>query len=207
MTDTFLPPMQPSIESSRDTEVRTLETQFGDGYTQRSADGLNSILPKWNAVWKSLTPEEAQDIDYFFRSQGGYKAFIWQAPEEDYPQMYRCKKWQYTFSAGLVHGITATIERVADFLDMADIFASEKPRLGTPPEHSAIVTPNDGVDLAFVSQALVVGVPGTLKVTTNGGETTTYTENQIASVGGYLLGRFTRVWATGTTATEISSLW
>ena len=71
-----------------------------------------------------------------------------------------------------------------------------------PPNHAAVVTPNDGADLANDAQVLVVAVAGDIKVTTTGGEAVT-----IPFPAGWTPIEVERVWATGTTATGITALW
>ena len=73
-----------------------------------------------------------------------------------------------------------------------------------PANHIAAVTPNDSTDLAYVTTGLFVGGAGNIKVTTSGGDTGTFTG---VAAGSILPVRVTRVWATGTTATNIVALW
>lgn len=70
-------------------------------------------------------------------------------------------------------------------------------------DNAAPVTPSDSVDLDPWPYALMIGGSGDLKVTTRGGGTVTLT----AVPAGLLPLRVRRVWATGTTATDISALW
>lgn len=71
-----------------------------------------------------------------------------------------------------------------------------------PAKHAAAITPNDSTDLTNFPRALVIGTGGTLKVTTVGGETVTLTV-----VSSILPLMVERVFATGTTATDITGLW
>lgn len=73
-----------------------------------------------------------------------------------------------------------------------------------PAENAAAVTPADGADLANFSKALFVGGAGTLKVDLVGGTTVTFTG---VVAGSYLRLRARRVYATGTTATNIVALY
>jgi hypothetical protein len=59
-------------------------------------------------------------------------------------------------------------------------------------------TPNDGVDLAYVTRALIVGVDGNVKITDPDDVTDTY-----ALTAGQWSIRVKRVWLTGTTATGL----
>jgi len=75
--------------------------------------------------------------------------------------------------------------------------------LQSPPDRAAAITPSDSTDLAAATRAINVSDPGYVKVTTVGGDTVT-----LYVAGGVTFPiRALRVWATGTTATEIVGLW
>ena len=86
---------------------------------------------------------------------------------------------------------------------MSDTFQTYQPSLQSPPDRAAAITPSDGTDLAAATRAINVSDPGYVKVTTVGGDTVT-----LYVAGGVIFPiRALRVWATGTTATEIVGLW
>ena len=72
-----------------------------------------------------------------------------------------------------------------------------------PAKNAAAVTPNDSTDLTNVARALYIGVAGDVKVDTLGGDTVTLTAVPV----GILPISVTRVYATGTAATNITALW
>ena len=82
MTDTFPSDVpDPTFKSGGNSvEARVLESQFGDGYVQRAADGYNNVGDTWDPVWENLTNAEKTTLDTFFRSQAGWKAFFWTKP-------------------------------------------------------------------------------------------------------------------------------
>lgn len=114
MTDVFSPPVEPSINSSRKITMRTLENNFGDGYVQRSGDGINTRGETWQAEWQALTQEQADEIEAFFEAHLGYISFFWQAPKASFAQKYRCREWQRGFPSGNLVSISATLEMVFD---------------------------------------------------------------------------------------------
>ncbi len=75
-------------------------------------------------------------------------------------------------------------------------------RLGSP-THLAEVTPDDGADLAQVAQIVYVATPGSLRVTTVGGETLTTP----TLLPGWHPMEITRIHATGTTAAGLMVGW
>ena len=71
-------------------------------------------------------------------------------------------------------------------------------------QNAAAVVTSDTDDLATTASALYIGVSGDVKVDMEGvGTAITYK----AAPVGYLKGRFTRVYANGTDATDIIAVW
>ena len=85
---------------------------------------------------------------------------------------------------------------------MADTFSSHTPSMTSPPSRAMSVTPSDTTDLPFVSRAIFVGTPGDVRVRTLDGDEVTYT-----NLTGTKILRAARVFATGTTATNIIAEW
>lgn len=70
-------------------------------------------------------------------------------------------------------------------------------------ENAAVITPSDSVDLAHGS-TLYIGTTGNVKVTMAKSGEVTFLNCQKGSTLPILV---TRVWATGTTATNLIALW
>lgn len=86
---------------------------------------------------------------------------------------------------------------------MSDDFAGTDGRLNSPAANLAEVTPNDSADLAKATRAINVAASGTVKVTTvRDQEVTIYVAAGVAFPV-----RAKRIWATGTTATDIVAMW
>lgn len=86
---------------------------------------------------------------------------------------------------------------------MADDFSGNQRSPRGPYTRAAAVTPNDSADLADVASALWIGGAGAVKVTTAGGDAVTLSA---ALAGTIIPVRVSRVWATGTAATNIVAL-
>ncbi len=85
---------------------------------------------------------------------------------------------------------------------MIDIFENHAASLVSPATHLHPVTPSDDTDLVLVSRAVAVGGEGFVRVTTCSGTT-----GRIFVVPGAPFPiRVTRIWASGTTATDIVAL-
>ena len=114
MADKFEPPACPVISSRKNVELKTLETKFGDGYSQRAGAGLNAEAVTFDATWAGLTIAEADQVEAFFLQQRGYLPFEWTLPRESKAKLFRCKVWSRGGVGGRHDTITATIERVYD---------------------------------------------------------------------------------------------
>lgn len=86
---------------------------------------------------------------------------------------------------------------------MEDLFDKFSPSLESPAEHLLEVIPSDTQDIPFASRALNVAESGTIRVTTLSGQIATVA----VSAGVPFPLRCKRIWATGTTATGIVSMY
>jgi phage-related protein len=97
----------PSFEIPLKKKPTTKVAQFGDGYSQRSKDGLNNIRRSWSLVWNDLTSAEKVVIDAFLETQGGYLAFNWTPPDEGSARLVSCAEWEVTFVGPDIYKLTA----------------------------------------------------------------------------------------------------
>lgn len=86
---------------------------------------------------------------------------------------------------------------------MPDDFVTYQPGLSSPYARAEAITPNDSTDLTNSTRALWIGGAGNVKVDTVGGDTVTLVG---ALVGTIIPIRAKRVYATGTTATNLVGL-
>lgn len=82
-----------------------------------------------------------------------------------------------------------------------DEFSTNSAGLDSPPSKFAAITPNDTTDLAFVTRCIHVGVGGDIAII-GAGDTASVVLKNLQS-GQVVSGRFSRVLATGTTATNL----
>jgi phage-related protein len=62
--------------------------QFGDGYSERSADGLNRPNEVWDIECAFATQTAGANLQNFLDTVGGWEAFLWQSPRDISPQNY-----------------------------------------------------------------------------------------------------------------------
>jgi phage-related protein len=65
----------PSYSSALNTETRKIEAKFGDGYSQRQRDGLNSNTYSWKLNFENRSDRESRAICNFIDDKGGVDSF------------------------------------------------------------------------------------------------------------------------------------
>ena len=112
---TFVPPINPIYRSSNDqVSPRTLIAQFGDGYEQRAADGLNSLERDVNLVFDNLTVAQTDTVIAFFEARGGNEAFDYTLPWESTLRQFRVESWRTTPKSFDTNTVTARFREVFD---------------------------------------------------------------------------------------------
>lgn len=105
-------PIQPDYLSSLNKQPRVRKVGFGDGYEQRSADGLNPNPDKWLLNWDELTDADITTLLSFFDGLGGVATFTWQSLYASAPKTYVCEKWDPTPVSANHHRLSASIYQV-----------------------------------------------------------------------------------------------
>lgn len=107
MTDTFN--WIPVSQSSGTITFRTLKAQFGDGYAQEAADGINNKTNSWPLQFAG-TKADMQAIVDFFDAHAGYQAFYW-TPPLGVQGLYKVKSYSPSPVGGPVYTVGATFEQ------------------------------------------------------------------------------------------------
>lgn len=112
----FTPPVAPNTSSDKGIEFRTLEVDFGDGYSQRSGDGLNATKRTFSFSWEGLTSSQATEIENFILTQAGYRAFTYTLPDESTSRVWRPmpKSFKRTYGNGGLYNLSFQAEEVFD---------------------------------------------------------------------------------------------
>ena len=112
--NTFTPAIPPDVGSSISAQHRVNKAKFGDGYIQRSGDGINTKEEAPTLNWSQLTSAEATAIINFLDGQKGYIAFNYTLPGESTPKKFTCEKYSRGYSPGAEYNVSAQLERVYD---------------------------------------------------------------------------------------------
>jgi phage-related protein len=82
----------PDIPVARDDEWRLRIAQFGDGYSQRTLDGINALNMKWNLVWQNREKAVLQAMVDFLIAQKA-NAFQFKEPQTGVMYDVWCDTW------------------------------------------------------------------------------------------------------------------
>lgn len=85
---------------------------FGDGYIQRTADGINNIPQKADIRFTNVTGAEKDYVLEFFREHKGYIAFLWTFPGHGTEKKWIATEWNVIRVAYDVYIVEAKIEQV-----------------------------------------------------------------------------------------------
>ncbi len=90
---TILPNISPDFGWQEKVSTATLEVSFGDGYEQRTPDGINPIRGTVPFKWSNLDKADMITLTDFFKARGGHEAFKLTLPDETVARRFKCKEW------------------------------------------------------------------------------------------------------------------
>ena len=113
ITDKVVP--DKTLTKQSQPKVRT--HKFGDGYEQRSVDGINNINESYSLSFTNRAKAEADDIIAFFDTKAGATAFDFTIPDTNAGGNERtikvvCDSWSVSFTNNEFHNIQTTFRRV-----------------------------------------------------------------------------------------------
>lgn len=111
--DTFTPPIAPTISSSAQFTALVLTADFGDGYEQTAAPGLNSVTGVYSVTWDLLSSANRDTIEAFLAAHLGAQAFQYTFPSESTARKFKCKTWTRG-SNGALYTLKAEFREVFD---------------------------------------------------------------------------------------------
>lgn len=106
MADTFT--WVPTVANFSGTDTATVrKAQFGDGYAQRAADGLNNVAASFDLQFIG-DAAKISAIRAFLIAHGGATSFYWTPPLEAVPLLFVCETWSRPSKDGGIYTMTAT---------------------------------------------------------------------------------------------------
>lgn len=79
-------PVKAQMSDTWSSPVRIV--QFGDGYSERSANGLNRANEVWDVECAFASEIAGANLQTFLETVGGWQAFLWQSPRDTSSQTY-----------------------------------------------------------------------------------------------------------------------
>ena len=70
-------PIEPSYGTDSSTEYKVRRVDYGDGYSARAAEGLNSVAQTWNLTWDNLPDADSEALRVFFAGLKGVGVVDW----------------------------------------------------------------------------------------------------------------------------------
>mgnify|MGYP000114220702 CR=1 FL=1 len=104
----------PDKALKQDMKPRILAAQFGDGYMQRSRDGINTITETWDLTWKNRKQADGEKLTNFFDSTGGIQAITWTPPYGTEAIKVIVNNWSVSYPQLGVLTVQAKFTRVHD---------------------------------------------------------------------------------------------
>jgi phage-related protein len=101
----------PDYGAQANYKPRVRTTQFGDGYQQRVADGINTRPQVWSLQFNNRTNDDADDITEFLEARNGVEAFDWTPPNGSAIKVV-CSEWTKTLVRYNLNTVSATFTQV-----------------------------------------------------------------------------------------------
>jgi phage-related protein len=108
-----MPTFTYAVDWSPQAEIapRVLEAKFGDGYQQRTADGINTSQRMFQLQFKNRSDTERDAIIAFLEARNGVESFDWTPPVGSAGK-WVCKHWTESPTQVDRNTITAKFEEV-----------------------------------------------------------------------------------------------
>ena len=102
---------------TRSNEPKVYTAEFGDGYEQRLAAGINNIKQSFSVSFANRPKDEIDDIVAFFESKKGATAFDYvfsdtNSGSNEESVKVVCSDWSQTWDYDDFYSLTATFRRV-----------------------------------------------------------------------------------------------
>lgn len=101
----------PDYGAQVSVKPRVRVAQFGDGYEQRIADGINTRPQVWSLQFNNRTDTEAGNITTFLEARNGVEAFDWTPPGGSAIKVV-CREWSKTVARYNLNSVSATFQQV-----------------------------------------------------------------------------------------------
>ena len=101
-----------SYSTRLDKKPNVLTAKFGDGYSQRAGNGINTIPERWSMVFSKVDNSIADSINAFFATHAGVTSFQYNPPNHPTYLNFICPEWSRSYNAYGSSDLTAIFEQV-----------------------------------------------------------------------------------------------
>ena len=109
------PAITPRYGITKTSKPNVRVVQYGDGYQQRQAVGLNQNLKTWNPEFVNISETDADTIETFLEARVADNApFAWTPPGESSASNFICLSWTKTIPYNNRATISAQFQEVAE---------------------------------------------------------------------------------------------
>lgn len=103
-----------AISFTRASKPRARVAQFGDGYSQRLVEGINTQDDTWELSFVHRSIVDAADIVSFLETKYGTVPFLWTPPGDLTQFKVICEEWKTEYASPISRTISCTFKRVYD---------------------------------------------------------------------------------------------
>lgn len=100
----------PRSDATREVSPRVKKAAFGDGYSQRVGDGINSQPITWSLEFPAPAVD-AEAVEAFLSARAGVESFDWTDPD-GLAAKWLCDSWSSTKKSGGIAIVRATFTQV-----------------------------------------------------------------------------------------------
>lgn len=114
--ETFPPQFNnPDYRAKEKPEIRMLQARQGDGYQQRTPDGINNVRRRWPGLTWERPEDDARVVyDFLFTHAASGAAFWWTPPDVSMPVKVWCLAVERDFPSYGTTKVSADFEEVFD---------------------------------------------------------------------------------------------
>jgi phage-related protein len=95
-------------------KYRVIRNQFGNGYSERASDGINSAVDTWTVTWENLSSADYNTVVAALDMAKGVDYLTWTPFGEASQKKFVCVAFtRRVYSAGY-NSVSATLEQVFD---------------------------------------------------------------------------------------------
>jgi len=99
---------------TKTTTPRILLNQFGDGYAQRTVDGINNLKNEWQLTFTSRSISEANAILAAIEATNGVDYLTWTPPQELIEVKVVASNWSSQYESAISRTVNVTFTQVFD---------------------------------------------------------------------------------------------